>query len=123
MVIILEASKYNIVRTKSFLNDITNLPVSFQLSYLDKAISLLKEGKTLNHEYDFHILKGRRAGKCCIHIPDPNAYTEDNAGELNTYSDWQLFYDLDDKKKIIVLEETGTHEYLRQKNKTSGKKR
>lgn len=118
-----EANHYKIIKTKSFLEDVSNLPNDFQIQSLNTAIELLKDGKSLNKEYDYHVLKGRRAGKICIHIPDSNAYTEDESGNLNSYSDWQLFFDKDENRRIIVLEETGTHEYLRIKTKTSGKKR
>ena len=123
MVSLLEAKKYIIRDTKMYRDDLKNLPDNFDLTYLHNAIEILSQGQKLNSEYDFHPLKGRRAGKYCIHIPDPNAYTTNEFGELNKYSEWQVFFDKDDDARLIILEETGTHDYMRQKYKTSGKKR
>lgn len=118
-----ESKGYTINDTKMYRNDVLNLPSHFDINYLKEAVELLALGQKLNSEYDYHPLKGRRAGKFCIHIPDPNAYIKDKSGNLNTYSDWQLFFDKDENRKVIVLEETGTHKYLRNKAKISGKKK
>lgn len=103
-----EAKSYQIKGNKTFENDLNNLPENWNTDYLFDAIELLKHGKKLNKEYKHHFLNGRNEGIEDIHIPDPNAYLEGQE-----YSDWMLWYKTDNRKKIIHLLRTGSHEYLR----------
>lgn len=79
----------------------------FNLEAIEIVLEMLKQDKKFNKEYKHHYLTGKYKNHECVHIPDSSAM--ESGFE---FSDWLLVFKRDDKKKIIYIIDTGTHEYI-----------
>lgn len=68
----------------------------YDISLLEKVISLLADGKVLPKEYNDHELKGGYKG----------------CRECHILPDWLLIYEIDGNSLILYLTRTGSHSDL-----------
>lgn len=88
---------YELISTKRFKKDLKNIIKSgFDISLLDKVITILLSGKPLPPKYKDHNLTGNFVGHRECHITP----------------DWLLIYFINDNTLTLTLTRTGTHSKL-----------
>lgn len=88
---------YELISTKKFKKDLKNIIKSgYDISLLDKVVTILLQGKPLPEKYKDHNLTGNWVGHRECHITP----------------DWLLIYLINDNTLILTLTRTGTHSKL-----------
>lgn len=88
---------YELISTKRFKKDLKNIIKSgYDISLLDKVITILLQGKPLHEKYKDHNLTGNWVGHRECHITP----------------DWLLIYFINDNTLTLTLTRTGTHSKL-----------
>jgi len=91
------AVMYKLIYTNRFKKDVKRaVKRGYDISLLEKVISLLQETGKLPSEYKPHILSGVYSGKHECHIK----------------SDWLLIWEQDDNTLTLLFLNTGTHSDL-----------
>lgn len=88
---------YELISTKKFKKDLKNIIKSgYDISLLDKVVTILLQGKPLPEKYKDHNLTGNWVGhrECYITL------------------DWLLIYLINDNTLTLTLTRTGTHSKL-----------
>lgn len=90
-------SKYQLDFTTAFSKDLKRIKKrGYDLSLMNKVVTLLQDGKPLPEKYKDHALTGNWKGFRDCHIQP----------------DWILVYRVYHKKLLLVLSRTGTHSDL-----------
>lgn len=85
---------YELISTKKFKKDLKNIIKSgYDISLLDKVVTILLQGKPLPEKYKDHNLTGNWVGHRECHITP----------------DWLLIYLINDNTLTLTLTGTGTH--------------
>lgn len=88
---------YELISTKKFKKDLKNIIKSgYDISLLDKVVTILLQGKPLPEKYKDHNLTGNWVGHRECHITP----------------DWILIYLINDNTLTLTLTRTGTHSKL-----------
>ena len=88
---------YELISTKKFKKDLKNIIKSgYDISLLDKVVTILLQGKPLPEKYKDHNLTGNWVGHRECHITP----------------DWLLIYLINDNILTLTLTRTGTHSKL-----------
>lgn len=88
---------YELISTKKFKKDLKNIIKSgYDISLLDKVVTILLQGKPLPEKYKDHNLTGNWVGHRECHIT----------------LDWLLIYLINDNTLTLTLTRTGTHSKL-----------
>lgn len=88
---------YELISTKKFKKDLKNIIKSgYDISLLDKVVTILLQGKPLLEKYKDHNLTGNWVGHRECHITP----------------DWLLIYLINDNTLTLTLTRTGTHSKL-----------
>ena len=88
---------YELISTKKFKKDLKNIIKSgYDISLLDKVVTILLQGKPLPEKYKDHNLTGNWVGHRECHITP----------------DWHLIYLINDNTLTLTLTRTGTHSKL-----------
>lgn len=88
---------YELISTKKFKKDLKNIIRSgYDISLLDKVVTILLQGKPLPEKYKDHNLTGNWVGHRECHITP----------------DWLLIYLINDNTLTLTLTGTGTHSKL-----------
>ena len=88
---------YELISTKKFIKDLKNIIKSgYDISLLDKVVTILLQGKPLPEKYKDHNLTGNWVGHRECHITP----------------DWLLIYLINDNTLTLTLTRTGTHSKL-----------
>lgn len=88
---------YELISTKKFKKDLKNIIKSgYDVSLLDKVVSILLQGNPLPEKYKDHNLTGNWIGHRECHITP----------------DWILIYFINDNTLTLTLTRTGTHSKL-----------
>lgn len=88
---------YELISTKKFKKDLKNIIKSgYDISLLDKVVTILLQGKPLPEKYKDHNLTGNWVGHRECHITP----------------DWLLIYLINDNTLTLTLTRTGTHSKL-----------
>ena len=88
---------YELISTKRFKKDLKNIIKSgYDISLLDKVITILLSGNPLPPKYKDHNLTGNWVGHRECHITP----------------DWLLIYFINDNTLTLTLTRTGTHNKL-----------
>lgn len=88
---------YELISTKKFKKDLKNIIKSgYNISLLDKVVTILLQGKPLPEKYKDHNLTGNWVGHRECHITP----------------DWLLIYLINDNTLTLTLTRTGTHSKL-----------
>lgn len=88
---------YELISTKKFKKDLKNIIKSgYDISLLDKVVTILLQGKPLPEKYKDHNLTGNWVGHRECHITP----------------DWLLIYLINDNTLTLTLTGTGTHSKL-----------
>lgn len=88
---------YELISTKKFKKDLKNIiKIGYDISLLDKVVTILLQGKPLPEKYKDHNLTGNGVGHRECHITP----------------DWLLIYLINDNTLTLTLTRTGTHSKL-----------
>lgn len=88
---------YELISTKKFKKDLKNIIKSgYDISLLDKVVTILLQGKPLPEKYKDHNLTGNWVGHRECHITP----------------DWLLIYLINNNTLTLTLTRTGTHSKL-----------
>lgn len=88
---------YELISTKKFKKDLKNIIKSgYDISLLDKVVTILLQGKPLPEKYKDHNLTGNWVRHRECHITP----------------DWLLIYLINDNTLTLTLTRTGTHSKL-----------